>query len=189
MGRTAQAFGRLRSLNGLAAFGAMLAVIALVTLASRGPTPFFEPAEDARLRVALAGDWRWQFRDEASGDTVAIVVHRARDGDWHETITTSDAAGELRDRFTRRGRWFVAGGVLKTHTLYVDGQPVGRNSRQAFQNYPIEAIGADFVRYRVARSNGQPGQWQRVFERSPAGAPEQVVEERRTGEPPARNQS
>ena len=174
-----------RARNAIAFFVA-LGFIAAIGLYSRGPAPFFESPEDARTRAALVGSWTWRFDDADTRDEVTLVTMRRADGTWREQTTTRSQAGEVIGRYDRRGRWFVASGVLKTHTLYVNDQAIGRNSRLAFQNYPIESINPESVRYRIARSNGQPGQWQRVFEREPEAPEEQeVVEERRIDRPPS----
>jgi hypothetical protein len=137
---------------------------------------------DAAARAALVGTWTWSFLDADSKQTIVVLTRRREDGTFSEEASerTPDGPHSL---YVRSGDWYVTAGVLKTHTKLIGTTAIGRNSRLAFQTYPLIAVGDRSVTYRVSRENGRPGQWPRVLDRPARGAtPEVVIEETRVEE-------
>lgn len=141
-----------------------------------------ESKADAAARAALVGQWHWRYREVPSDARVEVVTARAPDGSFSEDIVLSETAGRVRT-LREAGQWFVQDGVLKMRTLSIDGEPIGKNSRQAFRTYDIVAIEGDRARLRPSPENGSPGLWPRV-----TGVPRidraemPVIEQRKIGE-------
>lgn len=140
------------------------------------------PSGDAALQTSLVGHWQWRFTDVETEREIHVRTSRRSDGTWDEEAeerAPSDASAARR-LYARAGTWLVSERVLKTHTTVMDGMPVGRNSRLAFQTYPIIEVSTNQVSYRVSPENGRPGQWPRVIElpRAEPTAPVTIIERR-----------
>jgi hypothetical protein len=121
---------------------------------------------DTTLETSLIGDWHWRFIDVETQHEIHVRTTRRADRTWDEDAAehVPGDARSTRRIYARAGTWLVSERVLKTHTTVIDGVPVGRNSRLAFQTYPIIEVDENQVSYHVSRENGRPGQWPRVIE-------------------------
>ena len=147
-----------------------LAAAFAALLAACGPEPAAVAPADSTIRSLAVGTWTWAFVDPATQQTIQVETTRKPDQTWTEEAIEQGANGTHR-LYARSGDWFVTEGVLKTHTTTLDGVPVGRNSRFAFQTYRVIAATETSLTYEVSDLNGLPGQWPRYVERPDPSTP------------------